>query len=183
MVEFKVDPGEEGQKTELPALKLIHALGYDYLPNFKINKERKAHFQALLYDRLQTAIKNLNSLDEEGVESAVHQIEEDFYPSNLDLVDANERVRIKLVGLSKSGGVDQPITVKQFNADGLEYVTVRLFDFDEPTKNDFLVTNQFELTGLKSKIEPDIVVFVNGIPLVIIECKKPSSQDYFFIIR
>lgn len=178
MVEFKVDQGEEGQKTELPAIRLIHALGYDYLPNFEINKERKAHFQALLYDRLRNAIKNLNNLDEEGIESAVYQIEEDFYPSNLDLVDANERVRIKLVGLSRSGGIDQPITVKQFGADGVEYITVRLFDFENPENNDFLITNQFELTGLKSKIEPDIVVFVNGIPLVVIECKKPSSHDY-----
>lgn len=178
MVEFKVDPGDEGQKTELPALKLIHALGYNYLPNFKINKERKAHFQALLYERLRNAIKNLNNLDDEGFESAVHQIEEDFYPSNLNLVDANERIRIKLIGLSRSGGVDQPITVKQYGANGVEYIPVKLIDFENPENNDFLVTNQFELTGLKSKIELDIVVFVNGIPLVIIECKKPSSHDY-----
>ena len=178
MVEFKVDQGEEGQKTELPALKLIHALGYNYLPNFEINKERKAHFQALLYERLRNAIKNLNNLDDEGFESAVHQIEEDFYPSNLNLVDANDRVRIKLIGLSRSGGVDQPITVKQYGANGVEYIPVKLIDFENPENNDFLVTNQFELTGLKSKIEPDIVVFVNGIPLVIIECKKPSSHDY-----
>jgi type I restriction enzyme, R subunit len=51
--------------------------------------------------------------------------------------------------------------------------TVKLFDFDNPENNDFLVTNQFQLEGFKEPIFPDIVVFVNGIPLVIIECKSP----------
>ena len=54
--------------------------------------------------------------------------------------------------------------------------TVRLFDFDNPENNDFLVTNQFQLEGLKEPIYPDIVIFVNGIPLVVIECKSPQYQ-------
>jgi len=177
-LDFKVDSGDEGQQTELPALKLLHSLGYQYLKNYEINKERKDLRQSLLYDRLKKAIQNLNNLDDEGVEDAVQQIHEESFPSNLDLVDANERVRTKLVGLSKESGIEQPITVKQYGKDGLEYVTVKLFDFENPEKNDFVVTNQFELQGLKTKIEPDIVIFVNGIPLVVIECKKPSSIDY-----
>ncbi|MFZ0328048.1 MAG: type I restriction endonuclease, partial [Nitrososphaeraceae archaeon] len=55
--------------------------------------------------------------------------------------------------------------------------TVRLFDFDNPENNDFLVTNQFQLEGLKQPIFPDIVIFVNGIPLVLIECKSPYIKD------
>ncbi len=42
--------------------------------------------------------------------------------------------------------------------------------------NDFIVTNQIELDGLKEPIYADIVVFVNAIPLVIIECKAPSFR-------
>ena len=176
---FKVDKGEEGQETELPALKLIHALGYDYKTNFELNQERTDHRQAILYDRLRAAIKRLNNLDDEGVEDAIRQIHEDAYPANLDLVDANERVRTKLVGLSKEDAIEQPISVKQYGENGLEYVTVKFFDFDDPKNNDFLVTNQFIMEGFKSNnIEPDIVVFVNGLPLIVIECKKPSSRDY-----
>jgi len=177
-VDFKVDPGEEGQEAELPALKLLHTLGYKYLNNFDINKERTDHRQALLYGRLRQALKKLNDIDDEGIEDAIRQIHEDAYAGNLDIVDANERIRTKLVGLSQEGGPDQPITVKQYGKEGVEYVTVKFFDFENPDNNDFLVTNQFELQGFKTKIEPDIVVFVNGIPLVVIECKKPSSHDF-----
>jgi len=175
---FKVDVGEEGQKAELPALKLIHALGYAYKTNFEINMERTDYRQSLLYGRLNEALKRLNDLDDEGIEGAIRQIHEDAFPANLDIVEANERVRLKLVGLSREGGLDQPVTVKQYGKNGLEYVRVKFFNFEEPEKNDFLVTNQFELQGYKTKIESDIVVFVNGIPLVEIECKKPSSRDY-----
>lgn len=176
---FKVDPGEEGQETELPALKLIHSLGYDYKTNFELNKERTDHRQAILYGRLVDAIKRLNKLDDDGVKDALRQIHEDAFPGNLDLVEANERVRTKLIGLSKEGAIEQPVSVKQYGENGLEYVTIKFFDFDNPENNDFLVTNQFVMEGFKSdNIEPDIVVFVNGIPLVVIECKKPSSHDY-----
>ena len=53
--------------------------------------------------------------------------------------------------------------------------TIRLYDFDNPENNDFLVTNQFQLEGLKEPIFPDIVIFVNGIPLVILACKSPVN--------
>ena len=88
-------------------------------------------------------------------------------------MDTNEKIRAKLVGLSRSGGLE-PITVTQNFGEGNVEKTVRLFDFDNPENNDFLVTNQFQLEGLKEPIFPDIVIFVNGIPLVIIECKSPD---------
>jgi HsdR family type I site-specific deoxyribonuclease len=91
-------------------------------------------------------------------------------------MDTNERIRAKLVGLSRSGGLE-PITVTQNFGEGNVEKTVRLFDFDKPENNDFLVTNQFQLDGLKLPIFPDIVIYVNGIPLVMIECKSPSVKD------
>jgi len=182
---FKVDQGEEGQKSELPALKLIQNLGYTYKSNSEINLERTDHRQALLYGRLRTKLKQLNRdsdglpLSDDEIEDAIRQIHEDAFPANLDLVETNERVRTKLIGLSKESGLDEPITVKHYGKNGLEYVRIKFFDFDHPENNDFLVTNQFVLEGYKSdNIEADIVIFVNGIPLVMIECKKPSSRDY-----
>ena len=182
---FKVDQGEEGQKTELPALKLIQNLGYTYKPNYEVNQERTDHRQALLYGRLRTKLKELNRdsdglpLSDSEIEDAIRQIHEDAFSANLDLVEANERVRTKLIGLSKESGLDEPITVKHYGKNGLEYIRIKFFDFDNPENNDFLATNQFVLEGYKSdNIEADIVIFVNGIPLVLIECKKPSSRDY-----
>ena len=91
-------------------------------------------------------------------------------------MDTNEKIRAKLVGLSRSGGLE-PITVTQNFGEGNVEKTVRLFDFDNPENNDFLVTNQFKLDGLKEPVYPDIVIFVNGIPLVLIECKSPSIKE------
>ena len=58
-----------------------------------------------------------------------------------------------------------------------ENQTVRLFDFKDPEKNDFLVTNQLPFKKYTGSILPDITIFVNGFPLVIIECKSPKLAD------
>ncbi|MGB9169464.1 MAG: HsdR family type I site-specific deoxyribonuclease, partial [Nitrososphaeraceae archaeon] len=115
-------------------------------------------------------------LDEDGVYDAIGQIKEHSFPSNLDQMDTNEQIRAKLVELSRSTGLE-PITVVQNFGEGNADKTVRLFDFDNPENNDFLVTNQFQLEGLREPIYPDIVLFVNGIPLVVIECKAPSIRN------
>ncbi|AIC16478.1 type I restriction endonuclease subunit R [Nitrososphaera viennensis] len=165
---------EEAVKSELPALEQLVRMGYQYLSQRDLNKTRKDYRQVLLYDRLEKAIRKLNpELDEDGVKDALHKIEEENFPHNLDHADTNEKIRAKLVGLSRSGGLE-PITVTQNFGNGPEEKTVRFFDFDNPENNDFIVTNQFQLDGYKQPIFPDIVIFVNGFPLVIIECKAPS---------
>jgi len=168
---------EEFLESEKPALEQLIAMGYEYKNQSELNRERKDYRQVLLYNRLEKAIRTLNpELDEDGVYDAVDQIKEDYFPATLDPLDTNEQIRAKLVGLSRSGGLE-PITVTQNFGEGNVEKTVRLFDFDNPENNDFLVTNQFKLDGLKQPIYPDIVVFVNGIPLVIIECKSPSIRN------
>ena len=88
--------------------------------------------------------------DDDGVYEALNQINETSFPYTLDVMDTNEKIRAKLVGLSRSGGLE-PITVTQnFGEDNVEK-TVRLFDFDNPENNDFLFTNQFKLDGLKNQ--------------------------------
>jgi type I restriction enzyme R subunit len=51
--------------------------------------------------------------------------------------------------------------------------TVRIIDFDNPDNNEFLCVNQFKVSGREQNIIPDIVLFVNGLPLAVIECKSP----------
>jgi len=165
---------DEYTKSELPAIEQLRKMGYAYLNQQDLNKTRRDYREVLLYDRLEAAIRKLNpELDEDGIRDALHQIEEQNFPYTLDHLDTNERIRAKLVGLSRSGGLE-PITVVQNFGNGPENVTVRLFNFEKAENNDFLITNQFELQGFKEAIYPDIVVFVNGIPLVVIECKSPS---------
>ncbi len=171
------EESEEYRESELPALRQLVAMGYQYKNQSELNRERKDYREILLYDRLEKAIRKLNpELDEDGIYDAIGQIREDSFPSNLDFMDTNEKIRAKLVGLSRSTGLE-PITVIQNLGEGNVDKTVRLFDFDNPENNDFLVTNQFQLEGLKEPIYPDIVLFVNGIPLVVIECKAPSIRN------
>src|SRR5215211_3150743 len=169
---------EEYLKSELPAIQQLKAMGYDYKNQSDLNKERRDYREVLLYDRLEAAIRKHNpELDEDGVYEALSEINESKFPYTLDMMDTNEKIRAKLVGLSRSEGGLEPITVTQNFGQGNIEKTVRLFDFDNPENNDFLVTNQFQLDGLKQPIFPDIVIFVNGIPLVVIECKSPYIKD------
>ncbi|HKG31466.1 MAG TPA: type I restriction endonuclease subunit R [Nitrososphaeraceae archaeon] len=169
---------EEYLKSERPAIQQLKAMGYDYKSQSELNKERRDYREVLLYDRLEAAIRKHNpELDEDGVYEALSEVNESKFPYTLDMMDTNEKARAKLVGLSRSEGGLEPITVTQNFGKGNIEKTVRLFDFDNPENNDFLVTNQFQLDGLKQPIFPDIVVFVNGIPLVVIECKSPYIKD------
>jgi len=174
---FDVGTGDEVIESELPALEQLVAMGYEYKSQSEINKTRKDYRDVLLYDRLEAAIRKHNpDFDEDGICDTLNQIKDDNFPRNLDPVDTNEKVRAKLVELSKSGGLE-PIVVTQNFGDGPELKRAKIFDFENPENNDFLVTNQFQLEGFKNPIFPDIIVFVNGIPLVIIECKSPAIPD------
>lgn len=174
---FKGGEGDEFVESECPALEQLVAMGYQYKNQAELNKERRDYRQVLLYKRIEEAIRRLNpELDEDGIHDAIGQIHEDSYPYSLPAVDTNEKIRAKLVELSKSGGLD-PIVVTQNFGNGLEDKTVKLFDFENPENNDFLVTNQFQLEGYKNPIFPDIILFINGIPLVLIECKSPAIPD------
>ena len=168
---------EEYLKSELPAIQQLQGMGYEYKSQSELNKERRDYREVLLYNRLELAIRKHNpEFDEDGVYEALSEINESKFPYTLDSMDTNERIRAKLVGLSRSGGLE-PITVTQNFGGGNVEKTSRLFDFENPENNDFVVTNQFQLDGLKQPIFPDIIIYVNGIPLVIIECKSPYIKD------
>jgi type I restriction enzyme R subunit len=81
----------------------------------------------------------------------------------------------RLVGLSRRHV--QPITVMENLGEGTKPYTVKLIDFDNIDNNEFLLTHQFELWGYKEYVFPDIVLFVNGIPLGVMECKSPTERN------
>jgi len=125
-----IEDKEEWIKSELPALEQLSAMGYEYKSREELNKARKDYREVLLYDRLEAAIRKHNPMiDEDGVYEALRQISECYFPYTLDPMDTNEKIRAKLVGLSRSGGLE-PITVTQNFGEGNEEKTVRLFDFD-----------------------------------------------------
>jgi type I restriction enzyme R subunit len=69
------------------------------------------------------------------------------------------------------------LSVEQDLGAGRKGQTVKVIDFDNPDNNEFLCTNQFKIEGINQNIIPDIVCFVNGLPLAVIECKSPYIAD------
>ena len=70
------------------------------------------------------------------------------------------------------------VTVEYRDAGGtIRGAPVRMFDFEEPSNNDWLVVNQFTVVETNHERRPDIVLFVNGLPLTVIELKNPADED------
>jgi type I restriction enzyme R subunit len=70
------------------------------------------------------------------------------------------------------------ITVEYRHSDGrIAGAQAQVIDFDRPDENDFLVVNQFTVAENKHTRRPDVVVFINGLPLVLIELKNPADED------
>ena len=106
-----IEDKDEWLKSELPALQQLYAMGYEYKSQAELNKTRRDYREVLLYDRLEAAIRKINpDVDEDGVYDALSKINESSFPYTLDTIDTNEKIRAKLVGLSRSGGLE-PITV------------------------------------------------------------------------
>ena len=99
---FDVGEGKEAIESELPALKQLVAMGYEYKTQAELNKSRRKYSEVLLYDMLEKAIRRLNpEIDEEGIRDAMSQLEEDRYPYHLPSVDTNEKLRAKMIELSQ----------------------------------------------------------------------------------
>ena len=70
------------------------------------------------------------------------------------------------------------VTVEYREADGtIRGAPVRMFDFEQPSNNDWLAVNQFTVVESNHERRPDIVLFVNGLPLAVIELKNPADED------
>lgn len=139
--------------------------GYDVAPDSD-NPWREQFQQVLLRERLREAIARLNpSVPLVAREDALTQV------VNLDtpaLLSANRAFHRLLVN-----GV--PV---QYQRDG-ETVGdfVRLVDFENPAANEWLAINQFSIKGPKHTRRPDIILFINGLPLVVLEIKNPADVN------
>jgi len=153
------------------AIELLQAQGYDYLfggdiaPDGK-NPLRKSFEEVILTDRLKTAIKNINPhLTEEQIEDVIKQINQ-IHTS--DLIATNEIFHKML-----TEGVK--ITYRKNGEERGDIVW--LIDFKNPQNNDFLVVNQFTVIENHKNKRPDIVIFINGLPLVVMELKNPTDEN------
>lgn len=127
---------------------------------------RETKSETVLLPRLRTSLERLNpSLPPEALSQAIDQLTRDR--SAMSLAAANRDV----YGLLKDG---IEVTVTDAASGGQEPKRVRVIDWENPPANDFLLVSQLSVTGSLYTRRPDLVGFVNGLPLVVIELKKPG---------
>jgi type I site-specific restriction-modification system R (restriction) subunit len=161
----------EDQLEQL-AIQWFQDTGWNYAPGAVIAPEGMAaereDFRAVvLKGRLAEAVRRLNpKLPESAVEEVVHVVTKPEHPS---LVQNNRAFHRYLM---------DGVLVEFTNAKGEnEADHAQLVDFTWASRNDFLVVNQFTITGTKKPRRPDLVCFVNGLPLGLIELKNPADQQ------
>ena len=156
----------EATQSELPAVELLEYLGYDHVPAETLESERTTLRDAILTTRLATALTRLNPwLTPENTTKVIRQL------TNVQAVNLPEANQLLYTHLTYG------LSIEQDRGDGRKGHTVRFFDFEDADNNDFVVCPQYKVKGAKKHIKPDIVCFVNGIPLVVIECKSPTKGD------
>jgi type I restriction enzyme R subunit len=162
----------EDSLVEQPAIQLFAAMGWHTIsavdevfgPGGTRGRETKG--QAVLWPRLRAALERLNpTLPSEAISQAIDQLTRDR--GVMGLAAANR----ELYGLLKDG---IEVMVPDVKTGGQEPTSVRVIDWDNPSVNDFLLVSQLSVTGHLYTRRPDLVGFVNGLPVVVIEFKKPG---------
>jgi type I restriction enzyme R subunit len=167
---------DEIEKVELPAIEQLTRLGWTYLPGADLAPvlpvdgapvgERGYYRDVVLSKRLEAAVVRLNPwISDENLRKVIREF---THPNHAGLMEYNQSIYDLLVNY---------LSVEQDLGAGRKGQTVKVIDFDNPENNEFLCTNQFKVEGINQNIIPDIVCFVNGLPLAVIECKSPYIAD------
>ena len=157
---------DELHLAEDPAVDLLQSLGYTYVPPEELERERPSFKEPILTNRLTQALKRLNPwLSGPNLTKAVRAA---THVQAASLAEANQALYTSLT---------YGIALEQDRGDGRRSHTVRFLDFDEPDGNEWMVTRQYRVLGSKKHVIPDVVAFVNGLPLAVIECKSPTIGD------
>jgi type I restriction enzyme R subunit len=158
---------DELHLSEEPAHELLELLGYSFVAAESLHPDRDGRAaEPILLVRSVAAVHKLNPwISEENARKAVRQIAATNAPG---LIEANEQVhRVLTYGTA----------VEQDLGDGKRNHSVRFFDFETIDNNDFIFSRQFRVRGAKRDVIADVIVFVNGFPLAMIECKSPTIRD------
>ncbi len=147
--------------------------GYEYANGYDIAHdgeapEREDYKQVLLTGRLLDALQRINPQIPVATleEQVVHVLSKPEHPA---LVRNNRDFQQYLLE-------GMPVEYADKN-DKKQTDHVQLIDFHKPDNNRFLVVNQFTVTGTKMNRRPDVVVFINGLPIAVIELKNPADED------
>ncbi len=168
----------EDHISQIPALQFLQRLGYDYLPPENALKQRGGKTTAVLLEGiLRNQLKSINSFEkggntfgfsDSGIQAGIQALRD--IPVQDGYMASCEHV-YNLLTLGKA--LEQTV-----DGDKKSY-TLQYIDWEHPENNVFHVTEEYAVmrAGSKEHYRPDIVLFVNGIPLCVIECKRPDLKD------
>lgn len=154
-------------------LSILENLGYEiargdreeYLPNGRLAL-RNDYKEVVLVEKLRQALKRINpSASSEEINQAIKHL---LRSESQKLLVDNESFHKML-----ADGIDVPVRKREEE----RYDKIWLFDFKNLNNNEFLAANQFTVIENNIERRPDVVLFVNGIPLVVIELKNPADEN------
>lgn len=158
------------EALELATLEILNELGYEPIKGPDISPggeypERESYSDVILQDRVKNALFKINrNLPQEALDEAYRQIIAFNSPS---LEENNKHFHNLMVN-----GID--VSFKENGEDRTKKAYI--MDFENIKNNDFIAVNQFTVIEEENK-RPDIVIFVNGIPLVVVELKSASDEN------
>ncbi|MDO0985676.1 type I restriction endonuclease subunit R [Staphylococcus hominis] len=156
---------------EQVALEWLQSLGYDCKKGNELSMtglalERKSDKDVVLHERLEKALKKINSkIHPRFIEKAIHELTLEKSPN---LLENNLTFHENLIN---------GIEIEDYDDEGQSIVEiVKIVDFEHPQNNDFLAVNQLTVVNGDYTKRPDIVLFINGLPIVVIELKNSTNE-------
>ena len=162
----------EDQLVEQPAIGLFASLGWRTMSaqeetfgaDGTLGREVKG--EVVLGERLRAALTKFNpALPPEAIQGAIDELTRDRSAMNLEAAN-REVYRLLKDGIT--------VSVPDHARGGQKTERLRVVDWEEPGNNDFLLVSQLSVTGTLYTCRPDLVGFVNGLPWVVVELKKPG---------
>lgn len=149
----------------LADLGYVYENGYEIAPDTE-RAERKDYREVVLLGRLRERLTALNpNIPGFAIEDAIAQITRPNFPS---LIQNNREFHRQLRDGVKVQFQEDVETKADF---------VRIVDFENVNNNEFLAVNQFTIKGPKSTKRPDIIIFINGLPVAVLELKNPADEN------
>ena len=174
-MEEEIPVTNEMTTSQRPAIEVLQKLGYKYISEEQNKALRNNNLADVIFkDVLTKKLNEINSYEYKGetykfpastIGQAIKDLNEDLVTG---LISTNEKI-YDLLTLGKS--------YQENMVDGSKRsFDIKYIDFENPENNDFYVTEEFSVLRMNGKdyARPDIVLFVNGIPLAVIECKDSS---------
>jgi len=165
----------EDQLEQL-CLQWFQSTGYDYICGYDIapdgpNPERSDYRQIILHDRLLSRLEVINPhIPIATLEQVALQVANAETPI---LIKNNKAFHQQLLQGVKVEYKDKDDS----SPEGQKTDYVQLVDFSNADNNQFLVVNQYTITGSKGNRRPDVIVFINGLPLAVLELKNPADNN------